>query len=196
MKSIFLSLVFSFCFVLCHSQKPFYYKEVIEVDTTTTKEELFERARLWFNDNFTSSNEVIQVADRNYGELVCRGIIPYNTTINELRSAIVGEIRFDVKIYFKKGRYKYEFTNFRHEGTGGYGWTTGNLNTQYPPISFGLLTVDTLMPKDRLSKTIDYRWQNIVWRDLKLFAGGRSFELVELLKKYMATPAPARKENW
>ena len=189
-------MLFALFFLFGKSQQPLYYTQVIVIDSTTSKEELFDRARLWFNNNFTSSKEVIQVADRNYGEMVCRGIIPYNTTINELRSAIVGEIRFDVKIYFKKGRYKYEFTNFRHEGIGGYGWTSGNLNTQYPSISFGLLTMDTLMPKDRLSKTIDYKWQNKVWQDLKLFAGGRSFELVELLKKYMTTPAPARKENW
>ncbi len=190
-------MLFALFFLFGKSQQPLYYTQVIVIDSTTSKEELFDRARLWFNNNFTSSKEVIQVADRNYGEMVCRGIIPYSSNVIDQSSSTKGQISFDVKIYFKQGRYKYEFTNFRHEGTGGYMWATGNEdNNKYPPVSFGLLTVDSLIPKDKFNRPIDYKWQNKVWQDLKLFAGGRSFELVELLKKYMATPAPARKENW
>jgi hypothetical protein len=101
MKSFFTGLLFTLCFLFSKSQQPLYYTQVIVIDSTTSKEELFDRARLWFNNNFTSDKEVLQVADRNFGELVCRGIIPYTGTVNVLRSAVKGEIRFDVKIYFK-----------------------------------------------------------------------------------------------
>lgn len=189
-------MLFSFVFSASFGQQPLYYRQTITIDTSTNKEELLDRARLWFTTNFTSSKEVIQVADRQYGELVCRGIMPYSSNVFEQSSATKGQISFDVKIYFKTGRYKYEFTNFRHEGIGGYEYFSGAEDNKYPPTSFGLLTTDTLIPKERFNRAIDYRWQNKVWNDLKMVAGVRCYELVELLKKQMLLPAPARKENW
>lgn len=123
--------------------------------------------------------------------------MPYTSNVFERSSSTKGHISFDVKIYFKTGRFKYEFTNFRHEGTGGYEWASGKeSNNKYPPVSFGLLTTDSLIPEERFDRKIDYRWQNKVWNDLKAVAGVKTYDLVELLKKYMQQPVPVRKDNW
>lgn len=197
MKSSLLILFTLSSFFLCKSQKPLYYTEVIFVDSTTSKQELFDRARIWFTTYFTDSKEVIQVADKDYGELVFRGIIPYDSKVNELSSGTKGIISFDVKLYIKTGKYKYQFTNFRHEGTGGYEFLGSNSSTtRFETISFGLLTMDSLIPRDRFERKMDYGWQNRVWKDLKQFAGGRSYELVEFLKKSMLTPSPPKNDNW
>ncbi len=193
-------LIFTFCALAITAtlgQTPLTYRQVIAVDSVTGKDDLLDRAREWFTACFTGSNEVIQVVDRNNGEFMCRGIMPYNSNVFERSSSTKGHISFDVKIYFKPGRFRYEFTNFRHEGTGGYEWASGSeSNNKYPPVSFGLLTTDSLIPEERFDRKIDYRWQNKVWNDLKAVAGARTYDLVELLKKYMSRPAAVRKDNW
>ncbi|NLH46839.1 MAG: DUF4468 domain-containing protein, partial [Acholeplasmataceae bacterium] len=50
------------------SQEPVNYSEAIEVPNVE-KNELFLRGREWFNDNFKSSKDVLQVIDKETGEL-------------------------------------------------------------------------------------------------------------------------------
>jgi len=82
---------------------PIYYTNVVEVQDAS-KKELQTRGKLWFAEAFRDSKEVIQVEDEN--QIIGKGLIQDPSVI----------IRFTVKLFFKEGRYKYEFSDFIHEG--------------------------------------------------------------------------------
>lgn len=94
------------------SQEVLTLSEVIQV-TNTDKNELFVRGREWFNNNFKSSKDVLQIIDKETGELLGKGIMKVNYSwryMGEKQSTT--EISFQMNIWVKDNRYKYELTNF------------------------------------------------------------------------------------
>jgi hypothetical protein len=73
--SLRLLLAFTFLPFLSFAQKDTAIKftEVVNVDAT--KEQLFLRARAWFNDAFKSSKDVLQIQDKGTGEIAGNGSI-------------------------------------------------------------------------------------------------------------------------
>ncbi len=110
------------------SQEALTLSEVIQV-SNTDKNELFIRGREWFNNNFKSSKDVLQISDKETGELLGKGIMKVNYTwryMGEKQSII--EVSFQMNIWVKDNRYKYELTNFNTIEDG--------MN-----INFGLITI-------------------------------------------------------
>ncbi len=88
------------------------YSEVVKVDSLLVKDELFSRARSWFVDTFKDAKEVLQVSDRESGELQGNGLFKFN--YNVLMSFYSAEIDYKVSVTIKDGRYKarvYQFNN-------------------------------------------------------------------------------------
>mgnify|MGYP003545391179 CR=1 FL=1 len=192
MKRIFSLLVLSLVIQVSFSQTPLTYSEVVQVDSITSKEEMFERARVWFATSFKDSKEVLQVSDKENGELIGRGVIPFISNVFVGSSATKGLISFDVRIYTKQGRYKYEITLFTHEGSSG-----SSQGIQYPAISFGIITTDSLCPKGKVSEDLyNYKWQNKLWLDLKEKIQTDIPSLVQSLKSSMVVVSPAKKDDW
>lgn len=117
-KITLLLLLFS---ILSYSQF-LQFEEVVRVDSTVTKEELFKRARIWANQSFKSKKTIINIEDQENGEVAATGIIDYRT---EKRfpgaSCLEGPITYKMNIYIKDGRYKYQFRTFNHRGSKGSG---------------------------------------------------------------------------
>jgi hypothetical protein len=94
------------------------YTDVIKVDSTINKSELFNRAKAWFVSEYKSANDVIQMQDKDAGILIGKGVfdINYNPWTD---SIFGGDVKVDVshiiKLYFKKGKYKYEITDIAGE---------------------------------------------------------------------------------
>lgn len=92
------------------------YTGVVKVDSTITKDELYKRAKKWFIDNYKSANDVIQMDDKDAGEIIGKGYFE-----ERFQPAIGAGI--DMKIYhiitisIKDGKYKYKITNFTSKGT-------------------------------------------------------------------------------
>jgi len=84
-----------------------------------SKDDLFDRAKNWFTENFRDANSVLQVDDKENGQLVGRAIMKYNPNILMSRDMFKGSIWYLVKITTRDGRYKYEVTSFTHEASGG-----------------------------------------------------------------------------
>lgn len=134
------------------------FSEVVKVDSLITSNELFFRAQTWFVDMFKNSKEVIQLADKENGKIIGKGSFDYNSRVFSGSETTKGLIRFTIIISLKSGRYKYEFTDFIHEG---------NKFARYGDISFGLITTSVDCPKNFPGKITGKKWKDNVWYDIK-----------------------------
>lgn len=91
------------------------YSEVVIMDSTINKNELYSRAREWFAKAFKSSINVIQMDDKENGKIIGKGLTQvYHKSFG--KSYPSGNINFTISLYLKDGKYKYEITNFHHTG--------------------------------------------------------------------------------
>jgi hypothetical protein len=111
-----------------NSVKPITYTAVVYVDSTISKEELFIRARSWFTSAFKDSKAVLEVQDKESGELIGKGNFHFSASKMSYMY-YSGRIEFSIKVLLKDGRYKYEISDFYHNGA----------NTSYGETSFGLI---------------------------------------------------------
>lgn len=82
------------------------YTEVIKVDSTT-KEELYNRAKRFFVETYKSANDVVQLDDKENGEIIGKGIfkVMYNQGIAGMQPT---SVYHTISVAVKDGRYKYE----------------------------------------------------------------------------------------
>lgn len=92
------------------------YTEVINLDSSISQAELYNRARVWFIENYKSAKNVLQLEDKEAGILVGKGIIPILYDVR-IFSKSKGDsftmhqnldVYHTIRVYTKKGRYKYE----------------------------------------------------------------------------------------
>ncbi len=83
------------------------YTSVIQVDGVN-KEELYTRAKKWFATTYKSAKDVIQLDDKENGEIIGKGNfnISYYT-----RNPIINHT---ISISIKDGKFKYKITDFRY----------------------------------------------------------------------------------
>lgn len=92
------------------------YTEVIRVDSSVTKDILYSKAREWFAIAFKSSNDVVQLEDKENGKIIGKAIM--NVYYKSMGREYPSKIRYSIAIQVKDGRYKYEITDFIHETDG------------------------------------------------------------------------------
>jgi hypothetical protein len=92
------------------------YSAVVYMDSSVTKDAIYSAARAWFVDNFKDAKEVLQVQDKEAGELVGKGYINIPSNRFGYIAIGVGIVWFNVTLYAKEGRYKYIISEFVHEG--------------------------------------------------------------------------------
>jgi hypothetical protein len=91
------------------------YEGVIEV-AGMDKAVLYSRAYNWLAKTYRSSTDVIQVQDKETGELVAKGLVRVTS-----RGRDAGSVLHTLTIYIKDGRCKYVLTNLVHQaGTSSY----------------------------------------------------------------------------
>lgn len=149
------------------------FTDVIQIEGAT-KEQLFIRARQWFNQSFKDARNVIRVADKETGEVLAKGIIRSQHWYKALGSESKTPVSYfaDIEVYVKDGRYKYKLTNFTNTEVGYY-------------IYSGPLTTSKVYPiKGYRSKEI----MNRIWvsqqEELSISVG----EIIAGLKESMKKP--------
>ena len=105
---VIISFVFN-CYT-SFAQNPISYSDVVNIDSVS-KSELFKRGLVWTAEAFRSSNDVIQVKDKEAGMILGKGTFDYPGKDKFYN----GVVRFTFKLQFKDGRYKYDFYDFTHE---------------------------------------------------------------------------------
>jgi hypothetical protein len=95
------------------------YSEVIQVDSIS-KSDLFINARSWFNNAFKSSKDVLQISDKESGELSGKAIISGTYIYKYLGSRETPySCNMSISIKVKDNKYKYEISNFEETVTYG-----------------------------------------------------------------------------
>jgi hypothetical protein len=161
------------------------YSKVVHVEGVSAAE-LYQRLHQWASKVFPDTKESSRNSDKKARELIIKTRMIYVPKVFAGSDNTKGWIKYSIKIQVKDGRYKYEFTDFRHEGT----------KTKYgPPSSFGLMTSaeDCPAPQCPASNTMP-KWCDKVWKDIKRQIEENIWPIMALLEKGMTEPA--KKEDW
>ncbi|GEJ44029.1 DUF4468 domain-containing protein [Chryseobacterium sp. ON_d1] len=145
-------LITTFGGMLVFSQE-LKYEEVVKLDSTITKDELFNRARSWIGRTFNKNTSSIDIEDKKEGEITASGIIDYRNKKRYYGSGCVeGPIRLSLSIFLKDGKYKYSFHSFTHKGSGGYGCRR---------TDYGLITNSEKAPQPSWGEPNEKAWKDI-----------------------------------
>lgn len=173
--------LFTFLISILALSQDFQFEDVIKVDSTISKEELFNRARTWIGKTYNNEKFVIATEDRNNGELSGNGIMNYHPGRNFFGSGVVkGEVNYKINIYVKDGRYKYVFHSFRHTGS--------SIGTN-KPIDYGILTGSS-----EASRPSRGGVSNTAWKDIKEESEFKIRKIIESLKEAMNKEYEASKD--
>jgi len=85
-------------------------------DETTSSDSLYARAKRWANRKFTGGVKPVFETDKKNLKLVINGWMPAYAYGNKYSKRNIGKYEFKMTVWFKEGRYKYQLTNFVHEG--------------------------------------------------------------------------------
>lgn len=100
-----IALLVLFTSAILHAQqiptkdgKAFY--EVIDSAAMGSKQEIYHKARTWMAEAFKDAKEVIQLDDKENGELIGKGNFAWSTTFTPYRC------RFTIKISARENKYR------------------------------------------------------------------------------------------
>ena len=87
------------------------YTDVVQLQGVT-KEEMYNRVKLWFVETYNSSKDVIQIDDKERGEIIGKGCFRavWNLRFYTAQSMNVWKT---IKIQLKNDSFRYEITDFR-----------------------------------------------------------------------------------
>lgn len=179
MKTVLTTVVCFSVFTYLAAQAPsdpITYTEVVQVDSGTTKSELYNRVMAWINKVYKSPKSVIHTNDKESGEVTLKALFDFPQGGFGPGGSFNGVIKYSMSVYLKDGRYKYEITNFIHE------------STTYPPYSLELL-VNGNPHSNRLKYFTTY------YEKAKEKAKEYARQLSESLKSAMSNPSP-QTDDW
>ena len=149
-------------------KKAFIIDEAVTVDGVN-KAEMYKRANDWITEYFTSGQKKIYERDPDQNFLKLKHRIQLYRTVKKER-VNDGLVEFHLEIYFKDGKYKYTFSNFR---------SVADANSQ--PIEKWMDANFT--PKD--VAVAKYTNLNTLMQ-----------EIIDNMKKYMQTGKKDANTNW
>ena len=87
------------------------YTDVVDVDSSIKKDELYNRAKAWFVTEYKSANAVLQMQDKDAGIIMGKGIFEAGYNMGLMVGFQIVSVYHTVKIFIKDGKYKYEITD-------------------------------------------------------------------------------------
>lgn len=113
-----------------YNNSPVEYTEVVNVSNADAKE-LYAKAKLWIAQTYKDATKVIKHDDPENSILVGKGTMTYSSSVFMGGAGRDGYVNYDIEIACREGRYKYTFSNFRHEGKS---------------MNLGLITNEEMLP--------------------------------------------------
>lgn len=140
MKKILLFATIIMASILLKAQddslNPYSFTEVVKVENKSAGD-IYYQSKIWLADTYKSAKDVIQIDDKENNTIVGKGTLKYNSKIFAGGAAISGTIDYTIRIMAKDGRYKYEFTDFIHQGNDRGSSFGLILNTDNPALKIG-----------------------------------------------------------
>ena len=144
-------------------------------DETTGSDSLYIRAKRWATKKFTGGTKALFDVDKKNTKIVVNAWMPAYAYSNKYTKRLIGKYEFKMTVWIKEGRYKYQLSNFVHEGIkSNEGAVTRNYFEYY-------YTAPT----------------NIKGNDLALrYADKDIHKLIEEFKRRMKDPLISDEEEW
>ena len=154
------------------------FEKVVMLDSSYSQNNLFSNARQWISDNFKDAKAVITIQDKESGELSGNGIFNFNS-----KGGNNGHINFKWSIIVKDGRYKYNFYNFEHIVLGREDFK-----------GLGLITCSELYPHKNKYQSINKKWYEKTWKEIKVKTNSEMETLIASLEKAMKEKS--KQDGW
>ncbi len=148
------------------------YTEVVPVDSTS-KNELYLRAKEWFARSYNSSKSVIQIDDKEAGVISGKAFTKVFVTMMGVTKH-AGNIHYSVTVYFKNNRYKYEIKDWICSADG----------------------IRSLVETSEVSNIKPDAWSVKFWEKAKSTVNVEAQTLINSLKEEMAKRSPAQSNDW
>jgi hypothetical protein len=154
------------------------FEKVVLLDSSYSQLNLFINGRQWISDNFKDANSVITIQDKQSGELSGNGSINFYA-----KGGDKGYINFKCSIIAKHGRYKYNFYNFEHIVLGRVDFN-----------GLGLITNSELYPYKTMYTSINKKWFEKTWKEIKVQINSNMENLIASLEKAMKEKS--KQDGW
>lgn len=164
------------------AQEKLSYSEVVQVEGIS-KYDLHARAMNWFANSFRNANNVIQLNDKENGQITAKALFEYIPNFFVGSGPVKGYIRYTVSIYVKDGRYKYEITDFTHDPSGP--------NAK----SVGIITNSVDYPGEEKRKA-NQKWMDNTWKDVKKQINNNISPIELSIKEGMSKVSENKNEDW
>ncbi|QWT88162.1 DUF4468 domain-containing protein [Chryseobacterium sp. PCH239] len=178
MKNLF-TILFTLVNLFLFSQEKLSYSKVIKVDSTISKDVLFNRVSnklsTLFGSNFKYERDVI-LSDKSQGIIKIKFTKPYHK--GESFSNVAGDIDFNMTFLFKDGKSKVDLTDFKHYGNTSLGTI---LDTDSYPYN----------DKKMFKKTMDKNWIK-----LREFLDEYKNTLFDISSNLLTKPDETENNNW
>jgi hypothetical protein len=148
------------------------YTDVVKVDSASAQD-LYSRGKYFVANAFKNAQAVSMLNDDQATTIVCKGTM--KAYMKSLGLHQFGYISFTLKIFCKDGRYKYVITDLVHSNPG-----------QKNPSDGGAL-------EDEKADCGGFYLPKKNWQQIKSYADGDIFLLLEELKKTLAVN---QKNDW
>jgi hypothetical protein len=144
-------------------------------DETTSSDSLYIRAKRWAVRRFTGGNKALFDVDKKNIKIVVNAWMPAYAYGNKYSKRDIGKYEFKMTIWIKEGRYKYQLSNFVHEGVKS---NEGNVVRNY--FEFYYTSPNSVKGNDLMLRYAD--------KDIH--------KLIEDFKKRMKDPVIVDEEEW
>jgi hypothetical protein len=101
------------------------FKRVFEVNQT--KDQIFSSAKSWVARSYRSAQKVIDLEDRENGQIICKGTIAYMPGYG---SYLYYTMVIDIKDY----KYRVSFENMTGRGSTGFTWGTDQMSKAHADL--------------------------------------------------------------
>lgn len=152
------------------------YTEVVKSDGATAKA-LYKAAKLWDINVYCRDKTFMQVSDDEDMTLVLKPAVPIYSDADGI--SVQGYVRYTLKIECRDGRYKYTFTDFRHEKLPATNECDGG----------------ALEKQDYECSTLILNKKKF-WSDIKGQTNGAVLDLIDNMKKSIAREIQKKKGDW
>jgi hypothetical protein len=177
-------------FAFSQTGQPLKFEGVEQVDTSLTSDRLFTQANIWVAENFRDANSVIQVADKEQGVIVLKGNFNVISSNPYKRSAShYGNVSFNLKIEFKKGKYKYSFYDISQKNVPAYG-------RPYFCYDFDYIINQETFPENIKCMMLSDEQKQHYWLDFMKIIKGKFNSLAESLISHMKNSTAENKSDW
>jgi hypothetical protein len=100
------------------------YTEVVKVDSSFKKDDLYKNAKLYFVNSYKSANDVIQYDEKSEGRIIGKGFFKEVDTYDAFLTVTIytWNVNYSTEIICKEGKYKYRMYDItiRQATTGKY----------------------------------------------------------------------------